>query len=78
MSVLNYEKRLNDLSMVTSYYVPSEQYRVKRLRDELRQESRQRLVAFMFEMMTRDIIEAAEALDACIKEGQQGQHGLGK
>jgi hypothetical protein len=77
MSVLDYERRFHDLSMFASHYVPGEQHRVERLRDGLRQELRQRLIAFKFET-TRDLVEAAEALEACMKEGQQGQHGLGK
>jgi hypothetical protein len=60
--------------MFASHYVPSEQYRVERLRDGLRQELRQGLIAFKFEI-TRDLVEVAEALKACMKEGQ---HGLGK
>jgi hypothetical protein len=50
---------------------------VERLRDGLQQELRQGLLAFKFET-TRDLVEAVEALEACMKEGQQGQHGLGK
>jgi hypothetical protein len=60
--------------MFASHYVPSEQHRVERLRDGLRQELRQGLIAFKFET-TRDLVEVAEALKACMKEGQ---HGLGK
>jgi len=77
MSVLDYERRFHDISMFASHYVPGEQHRVERLRDGLQQELRQGLIAFKFET-TRDLVEAAEALEACMKEGQQGQHGLGK
>jgi len=63
--------------MFASYYVPGEQHRVERLRDGLRQELRQRLIVFKFETI-RDLVEIAEALEACMKEGQQGQHGFGK
>jgi hypothetical protein len=77
MSVLDCERRFHDLSMFASHYTPSEQHRVERLRDGLRQELRQGLVAFNFGT-TRELIEAAEALEACLREGQQGQYGLGK
>ena len=70
MFVLDYEMRFHDLSMFTSHYVPSEQYRVERLKDGLRQKLRQRMVAFKFEMI-RDLIEAAEALEACIKRANK-------
>jgi hypothetical protein len=70
MFVLDYEMRFHDLSMFTSHYVPSEQYRVERLKDGLRQELRQRMVAFKFEMI--------RGLRSLYKEGQQGQYGLGK
>jgi len=76
-SILDYERRFHDLSMFASHYVPGEQHRVERLRDGLRQKLRQGLIAFKFKT-TRDLVEAAEALEACMKEGQQGQHGLGK
>jgi hypothetical protein len=63
MSVLDYERRFHGLSMFASHYVPGKQYRVERLRDGLRQELRQGLIAFKFET-TRDLVEAAEALEA--------------
>jgi hypothetical protein len=63
MSVLDYERRFHDLSMFASYYVHGKQYRVERLRDGLRQELRQGLIAFKFKTI-RDLIEAAEALEA--------------
>jgi hypothetical protein len=71
MSVLDYERSFHDLSMFASHYVLGEQYRVERLRDGLRQELRQGLITFKFET-TRDLVEAVEALEACMKEGQQG------
>jgi hypothetical protein len=71
MFVLDYERRFYDLSMFASYYVPGEQHRVERLRDGSGQELRQGLIAFKFET-TRDLIEAAKALKACMKDSQQG------
>ena len=35
------------------------------------------MVAFKFGA-TRELIEAAEALETCLREGQQGQYGFGK
>jgi len=61
MFVLDYERRFYNLSMFASYYVPSEQRMVERLRDGLRQELREGLLAIKFEM-TRDLVEAAKAL----------------
>jgi hypothetical protein len=70
MSILDYKMRFHDLSMFTSHYVSSEKYRVERLRDGLRQELRQRMVTFKFKMI-RDLIEAAEALEACLKRANK-------
>lgn len=41
MSVLDCERKFHDLSMFASHYTPSEQHRVERLRDGLRQDLRQ-------------------------------------
>jgi len=56
--------------MFASHYTPNEQHKVERLRVE-----RQGLVSFKFGT-TRELIEAAEALEACLRKGQQGKYGL--
>jgi hypothetical protein len=50
---------------------------IDRLRDGLRQDLRQGLIALRFGT-TRELIEAAQALEACIVEGQQSQTEVGK
>jgi len=45
--------------------------------DGLRQELRQGLVALWFES-SKELIEAAQTLEVCMSEGQQGQVGFGK
>lgn len=74
MSALDYERRFHNLSMFALYYTPSEQYKVKKLRDGLWQELGHRLIAFKFDT-TIELIETVEALKACMREDQ---HGLGK
>jgi hypothetical protein len=50
---------------------------IDRLRDGLRQELRHGLIALRFES-TKELIEAAQALEACIVKGHQGQTVLDK
>jgi hypothetical protein len=47
------------------------------MRDGLRQDLKQALIPHRFET-TRELIDATEALETCMKEGQQGQSELGK
>ena len=58
MTVLEYERRFQDLSMFASVYLPTEQHRIERLRDGLRQELRMGLAALQFSTV-RDFIVAA-------------------
>ena len=69
MSVLEYERRFHDLSLFTPHYVPSEQHMIEKLRDGFRQELKQRLIALQFKTV-RELLEAAQALKACMEEGQ--------
>jgi hypothetical protein len=75
--VIDYERRFHDLSLFAPQFVTTEQEIIDRLRDGLRQELRQGLVALRFES-SRGLIEAAQALEACMSKGQQGQVGFGK
>jgi len=47
------------------------------LRDGFRQELKQGLIALQFRTV-RELIEAAQALEACIEEDQQSHGGAGK
>ena len=77
MTVLEYERRFHDLSLFAPHFVPTEQHMVERLRDGLRQELKQGLIALPFQT-ARDLVEAAQALEACIRESPRGQVELGK
>jgi len=77
MSVLEYEKRFHDLLLFAPHYVPTKEYMIEKLRDGFRQELKQGLIAVQFKLV-RELIEAAQALEACIGEGQQGHHRVGK
>jgi hypothetical protein len=77
MSVLEYERRFHDLSLFAPYYVPSEQHMIEKLRDGFRQELKQGLIALQFKTV-RELIEAAQALEACMEKGQQSHGGVGK
>jgi hypothetical protein len=77
MSVLEYERRFHDLSLFAPHYVPTEEHMIEKLRDGLRQNLRQGLIALRFKSV-RELIEAAQALEACIGESQGGHQGIGK
>jgi hypothetical protein len=77
MSVLEYEKRFHDLSLFAPHYVPTEEHMTEKLRDGLRHDLRQGLIALRFKSM-RELIEVAQALEACIGESQGGYQGIGK
>jgi hypothetical protein len=77
MSVLEYERRFHDLSLFAPHFVPSEQRMIEKLRDGFRQELKQGLIALQFKTV-RELIEATQALEACMEEGQQSHGGAGK
>ena len=68
MAVLEYERRFQDLSMFAPYIVSIEQHRIQKMRDGLRQDLKQALIPHRFET-TRELIDAVEALETCMKEG---------
>ena len=82
MIVLEYERRFQDLFMFASVYLPTEQHRIERLRDGLRQELRMGLAALQFPTV-RDFIVAAQSLEAVAAAGrregdEQGIMGIEK
>jgi hypothetical protein len=77
ISVLEYERRFHDLSLFAPHYMPTEKHMIEKLRDGLRQDLRQGLIALRFKSV-RELIEAAQALEACIGESQGGYQGISK
>ena len=77
MSVLEYERRFHDLSLFAPHYVPTEEHMIEKLRDGLRQDLRQGVIALRFKTV-RDLIEAAQALEACIGESHGGHQSMDK
>jgi len=77
MSVLEYERRFHDLSLFALHYILTEKHMIEKLRDGLQQELRQGLIVLRFKSI-RELIEAAQALEAYIGEGQQGHQGTRK
>ena len=71
ISVLEYERRFHDLSLFAPHYVPTEEHMIEKLRDGLRQDLRQGLIALRFKSV-RELIEA------CIGESQGGYQGISK
>ena len=77
ISVLEYERQFHDLLLFAPHYVPSEQHIIEKLRDGFKQELKQGLIALQFKTV-RELIEAAQALKACMEEGQKSHGGAGK
>jgi hypothetical protein len=50
---------------------------IEKLRDDFRQELKQGLIALQFKTV-RELIEAAQVLEACMEEDQQSHRGAGK
>jgi hypothetical protein len=71
------EWRFHDLSLFAPHYVPTEEHMIEKLRDGLRQDLRQVLIALRFKSV-RELIEAAQALEAYIRESQGGYQGISK
>jgi hypothetical protein len=76
MTILEYERRFQDLSMFASVYLPIEQHRIERLRDGLRQELKMGLAALQFPTV-RDFIVAAQSLEAVAAAGWREGDGHG-
>ena len=76
MTVLEYERRFHDLSMFAFVYLPTEQHRIERLWDGLRQELRMGLAALQFPTV-RDFIVAAQSLEAVAAAGRWEGDGQG-
>jgi hypothetical protein len=77
MSVLEYQKRFRDLLLFAPYYVPTEEHMIEKLRDDLCQDSKQGLIILKLKFV-KELIEVAQALEACIGESQQGHQGASK
>jgi len=77
--VLEYERRFHDLPLFAPHYVhmPTEEHMIEKLRDGLRQDLRQGLIALQFKFV-RELIKAAQTLKACVRESQGGHQGIGK
>jgi hypothetical protein len=65
--MLEYEMRFHDLSLFAPHYMPIKEHMIEKLRDGLRQG----LIALRFKSV-RELIQVAQALEACIRENQQG------
>ena len=67
LTVLEYERRFQDLTAFASTYHPTECYRVERFRDGLRQELRMILRAIQFQSV-RELVRAAQGMERVIRD----------
>ena len=67
LTVLEYERRVQDLATFTSTYLPIQRHRVERFRDGLRQEMRMILIAMQFQSVW-ELVRAAQGMERVIKD----------
>jgi hypothetical protein len=67
LTVLEYERRFQDLAAFASTYLPTERHRVERFRDGLRWELRMILIAMQFQSV-RELVRAAQGMERVIKD----------
>ena len=67
MTVLEHERRFQDLAAFSSTYLPIERHRMERFRDGLRQELRMILIAIQFQSV-RELVRAAQGMERVIRD----------
>jgi hypothetical protein len=67
LTVLEYERRFQDLVAFASIYLPTERHRVERFRDGLRRELRTILIAMQFQSVW-ELVQAAQGMERVIKD----------
>ena len=67
MTVLEHERRFQDLAAFSSTYRPIERHRVERFRDGLRQELRMILIAMQFQSV-RELVWAAQGMERVMRD----------
>ena len=75
MTVLEYERRFQDLTVFSSTYLPTERHKVERFHDGLRWELRMILIAMQFQSM-QELVRAAQGMERVIKDTPKsvGEH----
>jgi len=67
LTVLDYERRFQDLAAFASTYLPTECHRVERFCDGLKRELRMILIAMQFQSV-RELVRAAQGMERVIKD----------
>jgi hypothetical protein len=67
MTVLEYEKRFQDLAAFASTYIPIEHHRVERFFDGLSQELRMILIAMQFQFV-RDLVRVSQGMQRVMRD----------
>jgi hypothetical protein len=67
LTVLEHERRFQDLAAFSSTYLPIERHRVERFRDGLRQELRMILIAMQFQSM-RKLVRVVQGMERVIRD----------
>ena len=67
MTVLEYEKRFQDLFIFTTTYLPTKHHRVERFREGLKQELKLILVAMQFQSV-RELVRAAQGMERVMND----------
>jgi len=67
LTVLEYERRFQDLTAFASTYLPTRRHRVERFCDGLRRELRMILIAMQFQSV-RELVRAAQGIERVIRD----------
>jgi hypothetical protein len=67
LTVLEYERRFQDLAAFASTYLPTEHHRVERFRDGLRRELRMILIAMQFQSVW-ELVRATQGMERVIRD----------
>jgi hypothetical protein len=67
LTVLEYERRFQDLTAFASTYLPTKRHKVERFRDALRHELRMILIAMQFQSV-RELVWATQGMERVIRD----------
>ena len=70
MTILEYERRFQDLVAFSSTYLPMERQRMERFRDGLRQELRIILITMQFQFV-QDLVRVAQGMERVMRDASK-------
>ena len=77
ISVMDYERRFQSLSTFASVLIPTKHHKIGRFKEGLTQELKKGLITYQRKTL-RELVEAAQALEAVLKVDQRDMTGQGQ